>query len=409
MKIALVAEHVGADRSTGIRQATHVSALAAAMGDRGHEVVLYTRPDGALKRDLPGSRAGYRVEHGPEPGATALGDFAEYLGERLRATRPDVVHAHHWTSGLAAVAAVDGLDVPVVQSFHSLGVVERRFGRWDPGPDERVDSELLVSRRAAHLVAASRKELGELSAMGVAPGDVSVVPYTVDTRRFRPGGTVFPRRLARRIVVAGTISPHKGVADVVTALIGLPDTELVFAGSTSPRADADVLSPLRAYAQACGVEDRVRFLGRVPRASMPALLRSADVVVCAPWDGLNTMVAVEAMACGTPVVATDVGGFAETVVDKVTGLLVPRRDPRALAKALRELFADNVRRFAYGVAGTDRVESRHTTDHSAQEIERVYDLVTGQESRGRPETRRTEGLAGPRAAAALPLTRKTNR
>ena len=121
--------------------------------------------------------------------------------------------------------------------------------------------------------------------------------------------------------------------------------------------------------------DRVRLVGRVPRVAMPALLRSSDVVVCAGVDGAVTP--LEAMACGVPVVAATVGGATDTVVDGVTGLLVPPDDPRTLARVLRPLLADEARRDAYGIAAADRVEARYSTTRIATETVRVYLQATG--------------------------------
>ncbi|MEU4806206.1 glycosyltransferase [Actinosynnema sp. NPDC023587] len=386
LKVALVVEQP---------EVFDISASAAGLARRGHEVVVYTRPD---DRRTPDGGTAFRVVRGPDrtDDDNHLGGFADFVTGRLRVLRPDVVHAHHWTSGLAALAAVNGTAVPVVHSFHSLGTVTRRLGRWDASPPERVDAERLIGRRAAHVIAASQAELRELLAMGVARTKVTVVPHAVDTRRFRPRGTVSARRLARRVVAVGSLVPHEGLGDVVTALSALPDTELVIAGRT----DADPRRWLRDHAKACGVLHRVRFAGPVSQAALPTLLRSADVVVCAPWDSLDYTVALEAMACGTAVVATEVGGLAEAVVDGVAGLLVPPREPRALARALRTLLADDARRFAHGVAGVDRVESCYSPEQEIGEVERVHHLVTGRTPPDRPVVPR------PASPPAVRLMRK---
>jgi glycosyltransferase involved in cell wall biosynthesis len=108
---------------------------------------------------------------------------------------------------------------------------------------------------------------------------------------------------------------------------------------------------------------------------MPALLRSADVVACVPWYEPFGIVPLEAMACGMPVVASAVGGLTDTVVDGVTGVLVPPRDPSALARALHSLLADQARREACGLAGLDRVGVRYTWNRIAEDTERVYERV----------------------------------
>ena len=119
----------------------------------------------------------------------------------------------------------------------------------------------------------------------------------------------------------------------------------------------------------------MRFLGAVPRAAVPPLLRSADAVVCAPWYEPFGIVALEAMACGRAVVATAVGGMQDTVVHGVTGLHVPPRRPDALAAALRDLLAGPTRPAAFGAAGRDRVLARYTWTRVAAATERVYEDV----------------------------------
>jgi glycosyltransferase involved in cell wall biosynthesis len=119
-------------------------------------------------------------------------------------------------------------------------------------------------------------------------------------------------------------------------------------------------------------------VGRVPREDMPAWYRSADVVACAPWYEPFGLTPLEAMACGVPVIAYAVGGLAESVIDGVTGTLVPPRDIRRLAAALRSVLSDEVRRMSYASAAVDRVRSRYTWERTAADVERVYASVTGE-------------------------------
>lgn len=119
----------------------------------------------------------------------------------------------------------------------------------------------------------------------------------------------------------------------------------------------------------------MHLIGQVARTDMPALLRSADVVACVPWYEPFGIVPLEAMACGVPVVASATGGLTDTVVDGVTGVLTPPRDPRALGRALRRLLADPSRGMAYGIAGQDRVDARYTWDGIGARTEFVYQRV----------------------------------
>jgi glycosyltransferase involved in cell wall biosynthesis len=178
-------------------------------------------------------------------------------------------------------------------------------------------------------------------------------------------------------LVVGRLVERKGVADVIEALTRVPEAELVVAGG--PSRDALVLDPevqrLRAIARATFTERRVRFLGRVTRADMPALFRACDVAITVPWYEPFGIVPLEAMACGRPVVGSAVGGLLDTVVPGVTGELVPPRDPERLVVVLRDLLADDERRAAYGAAGRQRALARYRWSQVAEDTERVYGKV----------------------------------
>ena len=182
----------------------------------------------------------------------------------------------------------------------------------------------------------------------------------------------------------GRLVPRKGNDTVITAIAGVPGTELVIAGGPDPgqlHGDPEV-ARLSRVAEACGVADRVRFTGRVPHEHVPALLRSADIVVSAPWYEPFGIVPVEAMACGKAVVVSAVGGHLDTVEDGTTGRLVPPRDPAALTGALRQLLAEPGLRRELGTAGAARAAARYSWDKIAAETEAVYACVRQEQGVG---------------------------
>jgi glycosyltransferase involved in cell wall biosynthesis len=310
--------------------------------------------------------------------------FADTLGADWRAARPDVVHAHFWMSGMAAVSAAAPLDLPVVQTFHALGSVKRRHqGGDDTSPPGRVAAERAVARRVDRIVATCTDEMFELARLGAPRRCTTVVPCGVDTVVFSPEGPVHPRTERPRLVVLGRLVRRKGVDEVIVALRRLPGVELLVAGGPPDAAqqgepvDPDV-ARLRKLAESAGVADRVRLLGAVARPDVPALLRSADAVVCVPWYEPFGIVPLEAMACGRPVVAAAVGGIQDTVVDQVTGLLVPPRRPDALAAAVRRLLATPTQALAFGIAGQDRVLARYGWDRVAACTLAVYEEVVAE-------------------------------
>ena len=244
---------------------------------------------------------------------------------RGRGWRPDVVHAHYWMSGVASLDAAAQLRVPLVQTFHALGATKRRHqGSADTSPQARRWWEPALASSVAAVVATSADELEELRSEGARPRLTTIVPCGVDTTRFTPL-TVRPGP-ARRVVSVGRLVVRKGVDDVIRTLPQLPEAHLVIAGGSTSPEDEDA-GRLRSLAARLEVSDRVELIGPVDHEDVPALLRSADVVACVPWYEPFGMVALEAMACGVPVVASSVGGLRHLVVDQVTGLHVPPRDP----------------------------------------------------------------------------------
>jgi glycosyltransferase involved in cell wall biosynthesis len=398
MHIAMVSEHASPLAGPGGPDAggqnVHVRELSRGLAAAGHRVTVYTRRDSPDLLDAV-DMDGVEVRHVPAgPAArlpkdrlvTHVPGLAAGLEQAWRADPPDVVHAHFWMSGLAAVAAVRELDVPVLQTFHALGHVKRRHqGEDDTSPRGRVSAEQVIARRVDRVVATCEDELFELLRLGAPRRSVSIVPCGVDVGTFTPHGPTITRTQRPRLVSIGRLVPRKGVDDVLAALVRVPEAELLVGGGPalgdSPETDPD-LNRLHRTAAAVGVADRVRFLGAVRRANVPALLRSADAVVCAPWYEPFGMVPLEAMACGRAVVATAVGGMRDTVVDRVTGMLVPPHQPEVLGHALRELIADRAMASAYGIAGRDRVLARYSWPRICAATEAVYHDVL--ERRGHP-------------------------
>ena len=393
MRIDLVSEHASPLAAIGGVDAggqnVHVAALAAGLARRGHQVTVHTRRDDAALPPEVVVQDGYTVAHVPAgPARTVPKDdllphmrtFARVLRRRWSAAPPDVVHAHFWMSGLAAVAAADALStpVPVLQTFHALGSVKRRHqGAADPSPDGRVELERDLCRDVAHVVATCSDEVFELRRLGLASDRVSVVPCGVDTSVFTPRGPVAPRTERPRLLVLGRLVERKGQDDAVRALARVPDAELVVVGGP-PREELDAdpeVRRLRGLAVAAGVADRLVFTGAVARDDVPAWIRSADVVLAVPWYEPFGITPLEAMACGRPVVATAVGGLVDTVADGVTGELVPPRDPERLGAVLAALLADPGRRAAYGAAGVARARSRYRWSRVVADTEAVYRQV----------------------------------
>lgn len=395
----MVSEHAsplaalgGAD---GGGQNVLVLELASALAAQGHEVTVWTRredthtPDRVLAR--PGVEVRLVTAGPPVPvPKDELVPFLPAFTSRLRqdwtAERPDVVHAHFWMSGLVALAAAQSVDVPVVQTFHALGSVKRRHqGIHDTSPSGRIPAEQAIARRVDRVLATCTDEVAELLRLGVPRRRTVVVPGGVDIERFGPHGPEFERTGRPRLVSIGRLVRRKGVDEMIAALRNVPEAELLIAGGSPAGLDQDPDAPrLLECAARHGVADRVRLLGPVSRPDVPVLLRSADAVVCVPWYEPFGMVPLEAMACGRPVVGSAVGGLTDTVVDGVTGVLVPPRRPNLLAAALRGLLASRTTAMAFGIAGRDRVQARYGWDRIATTTAQVYrDVLAVRRGTGR--------------------------
>ncbi|MBF6193652.1 glycosyltransferase [Nocardia sp. CDC186] len=391
MKIAMVSEHasplavLGGVDAGG--QNVHVAELSAALCGQGHEVTVYTRREDADAPDTVTAEQGYRVVHVPAGPARVLPkdellphmvEFGVFLREQWRDVRPDVVHAHFWMSGLAALSGARPTGVPVVQTFHALGVVKRRHqGADDTSPADRVRLERLIAEQTDRIIATCTDEVFELARFGVPRSRTSVIPCGVDLAQFTPDGPAEPKSAEHRMISVGRLVPRKGFDTAITALTSLRDTELVLVGGPDDAelADDPEGKRLLTLAEELGVRDRVHMLGRVPRTRIAPLLRSADVAVCTPWYEPFGMTPLEAMACGIPVVATAVGGLIDTVVDGVTGRLVPAREPAELADAVGDLLTTPGLRERCGRAGRERVEARYSWDRIATETLHAYHRV----------------------------------
>lgn len=389
LRIAMVSEHasplavLGGVDAGG--QNVHVAALATALARQGADVTVHTRRDSPdLPQQVP-LVEGVTVDHvdagPPQPVPKDdllphMDEFAAGLARRWSTDCPDIVHSHFWMSGRAALAAAEPLRIPVVHTFHALGVVKRRHqGGRDTSPPERLAEEKAIVAHADRILATCSNEVFELKRLGADLDRVHVIPCGVELTRFSPRGPAEPRAGHRaRLVVVSRLVERKGIGDAIAALPRLPDAELVVAGGPDAGAlDTDPEAQrLRALAARLGVADRLLLRGRLDQNEIPALLRSADVVVTVPWYEPFGMVAVEAMACGIPVVASAVGGQTDTVVDGVTGVHVTPRAPAELADALAGLLVDPGYRRALGTAGAHRARERYGWDRIAESAQATY-------------------------------------
>jgi glycosyltransferase involved in cell wall biosynthesis len=228
------------------------------------------------------------------------------------------------------------------------------------------------------VLAGTAAEAAELAGMGVPRTSITVVPGGVDTDEFTPEGPVARRNGRPRLLAVAplglTPARRQGLGVLVRMLARVPGAELVIAGGPA-RAQLDkepAYLDLAQLAERFGVAGRLTFTGKVAPAGLPALLRSADLLVsAAPYDPAGS-VAIAAMACGTPVAACSADGLADAVIDGTTGVLVPTGRPDLLARRVRLLLASPLRLEAFGIAAADRARARYSWDRISQETVAAY-------------------------------------
>jgi D-inositol-3-phosphate glycosyltransferase len=381
----------------------YVRSVASRLAERGVRVDVFTRAAGPEQHVVSVDHPDVRVVH-LEAGPNApveKEDLPQYLHafvrafsefeaeERVAARRResvyDVIHSHYWLSGWAGIVAGERLGVPLVHSFHTLGAVKNlTLGDDDrPEPASRIEGEERIVRGADCILAPTAGEASDLvSLYGASPERISVVPPGVDTDRFRPGEADAAKRalgLDDRPVVlfVGRLQPLKRPDLAVRAIAGLavrsPEDapRLVIIGGPSGRGGVQPES-LAKLAADLGVSHLVDIHAPVPHALLPDYYRAADVVLIPSRTESFGLVALEAEACGTPVVASNVGGLRTAVNDGVTGTLVSSDSPDAFAGALRTILADEPRRREMGDAGA-RYARHYDWRRAADGLLEVYE------------------------------------
>jgi glycogen synthase len=388
----------------------HVHALAEAMAAAGHEVTVLTRhPGGAevARDEVAGGVRVVRVAEDPTRLSFADDLLAWTMALNHALTRAglavgaaggfDVVHAHDWLVAHAATTLEHHLGVPLVATLHATEA--GRHQGWLPGPVNRTihSVEWWLTFEARRVVTCSAYMRWEVTRLFELPAaKVDVVPNGVDASRWR----VRPDRVAaarRRwaadgplVAYGGRLVHEKGVQDLLAAVPRLrrrhPGLRVVVAGTGPAEAS------LREQARALRLGRSVTFAGFVPDADLAALVAAADCAVVPSRYEPFGMVALEAGAAGTPVVAADVGGLAEVVADGRFGLRFPAGEPAALADAVSRLLADPELGRRLVRAGRAALAARYGWAGVAERTVGVY-------ARARADQR---ALQAPAAAPPLP-------
>jgi D-inositol-3-phosphate glycosyltransferase len=407
LRIAMLSVHtcplavLGGKETGGMN--VYVRELSRELGRMGVEVDVFTRSQDPMIRRVVPMGDSVRVIHlpaGPEAPLARervhehLDEFVDGV-EAWRLTRDvdyDLIHAHYWLSGVVGLTLRERWGVPMLQMFHTLGDLKNRVARRaaDLEPAVRLGEEARVIASADRLVAASVAERAYLVRhAGADPERIAVVPCGVDTQLFSPGDAGETRAALGLsadplILYVGRLAPIKGLETLLDALALLARrgrrVRLVVVGGDADEPQDGHEAGLRARIKTLGIGDLVSFAGPQPQETLRTHYVAADVTVLPSHYESFGMVALEAMACGSPVVASRVGGLTTTVRDGVTGFLVAEGDVNALAGRLETLLGDADLRWRLGREGV-RWAAQHRWPCVAEAICREYALL---ESRAQP-------------------------
>ena len=368
----------------------YIRELARQLPGRGFPVDIFTRrTDPEAPMIVPLSE-GARVIHlagGPPEHVEKLQvlfHLSELAYNALRFAEEEhrhyqLVHSHYWLSGLAAGWLKKRWDVPHVAMFHTLAEVKNRSRLGEHEPRARIEGEAKIVASADRLVAPTFYERSQLVRLyGAIPSKIEVIPCGVDLERFRPVDKLAARRRLgitdRRVVLfVGRMDPLKGLDILLQAVAKLEDRDglrvLVVGGSLN---GDHALSRYQDQARALGIAGQVTFLGSLVQERLPSYYNAADVCVVPSYYESFSLVAVEALACGTPVIASRVGGLTGILRDGETGFLVPWRCPDPFSERLETLLGNDMLREHFGRAARKSVE-KYAWQNVAVRIQEMYE------------------------------------
>ncbi|MCK4692864.1 MAG: glycosyltransferase [Anaerolineales bacterium] len=384
MRIAMLSYHtcplatLGGKDTGGMN--VYVRDLTCELGRHGVCVDVFTRSqDEHVPHILHHLGYGNRVVHVPAGPEIAMSKphLAEYIDSftegvlnfaETKGFEYDLIHSHYWLSGLVGLALRQAWNIPLIQMFHTLAVMKNRVARSveEESSNLRLDTERRLLREADRVVAATPAEVAQIQWLYHENIDrVVVVPPGVDTSRFYP----IPKDEAkdyigvpchdRMLLYVGRIEPLKGIDTLIEA-VGIlhgegvldehPFCLAVIGGDpqVSREQMTTEMERLQSLRKSLGILDLITFLGKRDQDTLQYYYSAAEVVVVPSHYESFGLVALEAMACGTPVVASETGGLAFLVRDGETGFHVPTADPEALAERLRVIIQDDVLRAKLG-------------------------------------------------------------
>lgn len=431
MRIAMLSYHtcplatLGGKDTGGMN--VYVRDLTVQLGSMGIQVDVFTRSqDEHVPHVLHDLGYGNRVVHipaGPEVPlpkeelVTYIPNFIHGIQEFAisKGIKYDLIHSHYWMSGKAGIVLGNRFNIPIVHMFHTLGVMKQRVAKE---PDEaegdyRILGEKEVLKKVNKIIAATQAEVAQLQWLYQADvSNIIVIPPGVDLRHFYPIPMDEAKEFIkvpvcnRMLLFVGRIEPLKGLDSLLKAIaimrckvkVEEPQFCLTVIGGNpdlTPQTADSEMARLQSLRAQYNLQDFVTFIGQRDQATLPYYYSAANAVVVPSHYESFGMVALEAMACGTPVVASQVGGLAFLVQDGVTGFTVPVEDPQALADRLLSLLYNEPLREKLGQQAAHFAQ-KYGWEFIAEQIVDVYQTLLSSKEGNKPHVRSTSVAKHPR-------------
>lgn len=401
-RIALISVHgdpaieIGKEEAGG--QNVYVRNVGEALSRQGWQVDMFTRRSDADQPEIvqhtPHCRT-IRLTAGPQkfiPRDELFGYLPEFV-EALQQFQADsgfqydLVHTNYWLSSWVGMTLKKLQGVKQIHTYHSLGAVKYQSISAIPMiAKTRLATEKLCLETAERIVATSPQEKDHMRSLVSTHGSIDIIPCGTDTRRFGHISRIEARRAlgldqdAKIVLYVGRFDRRKGIETLVRAVgqsqLKDQNLKLIIGGGSRPgQSDGAERERIEGIVNELGLQDITMFPGRLGVENLHLYYAAADVSVVPSHYEPFGLVAIEAMASGTPVVASDVGGLQFTVIPEITGLLAPAKDDAAFAKAIDRILADPNWRDQLGQAGRDRVEKMFSWDGVAAQLGKVYQQV----------------------------------
>ena len=391
MRIAFITVHGCPLRQAGSKDSggmnIYILEMVKRLAARGIKVDVFTRHHDSLDPQIVTLAPGARLVHLPA-GAPSLDKNSVYELLPIFAAQMrrfciinrlsfDLISTHYWLSGLVGMHLASEWDVPHVTSFHTMAEMKRRGRPEELEISQRDASESEIARAAASVVVWTDDEKeAVVNYCGVDSDNVSVIPPGVDLSRFHPMSQRQSRDylgygLEKNILFVGRLEPLKGIDNLFRAVASLENLKFITLSVVGGDGNSQEKTRLEALVKKMRLNQTVHFLGPIPQEELPIHYNAADVCVLPSYYESFGLAALEAAACGKPVVASEVGGLPAIVNDGVTGYLVPPKRMDVIAERLCELLEDDLLRVHMGTAARIHAESLGW-DSSADSLLRCF-------------------------------------